>query len=1299
MKKKTISIILAAVMLITFWPISPLVTHANLNELNEALNYPGGTLSFVNDSVHPWKPDGRFLPDRTAGGSGNSGAPDSSSTITLNAGTLAKNKVLTFDWHVSSEADKDTLYFIVNGAPYAMISGLSGQWETIDYVVPSTGTYTFKWTFEKDYVVNSGADKGWVSNVRIRDYVHVNSVVVTPIIAPVYIGFTTQFQVQVFPEDAINKKVTWYSDNTNIATVDANGLVKGVAQGSAYISAVSQDGGIAGEGRVDVQPPVPTTGISLDAVKGTLLVGDTGTLTPTLYPEYASYRTVSWFTSDSVIATVNTAGVVKGVNAGTAWITAQTETGGFDDSCQVTVVEESSLSDHTSLTYTPININSDTPVKLGWLSSKYIKYERHPLITTTSARGFSVQLQEGIKIKIETNDPKNVDTYLDLYDADFNRLAYDDDSGRASFSLIDNFVVPHTGTYYILVSGYSYTSTSKGSFNLSVTEIPPVPVEGVNILTETFTVPLGYTLPLPYAVLPSNADEPEVTFSSSNPEHITVNSDGEVTAVTPGSSVITVTTVQGGFTDSCVVSVGYTAVTDIDFDTDAVIVGLNDTKTLQYEILPAEAQLRGVSFTSSNPAVATVDSQGIVTALSIGNAVITVTTNDGGKTDTCSVMVVDVNISTCASVTLVAGDVWGDGTGYQMLIDADADAYGRLFQKSGPLNMEGDAPAWVYDEFEYKIPENADGALNTSNIVFNNAITILIPAGVYDYCITNPLPGKKVWIADTNATSPGRYNNFHFQAGYSYVFTITNNGSPIPTFKRDVTTLTSSYTGAGLSKYNVSFSVAGIGGQLNGKNQILVEEDYILTSADLPAPVADYGYHFTGWDVSPVGTTVQSDIGFTASFEINKYAVIFKDWNGTTLKVQENVVHGTAATAPPAPNTRPNWHFVGWSPSFDNVTGNLVVIAQYAIDSYAVNLPSGEGYSVHVHGDSVNPVPRGGNFSFTVELEPDYSDSAITVKANGVTITPEAGIYTITNVTEVKNVTVTGVRLNLADYTALDAAIALTLPHPDAFYTAETLNAFRGAQQAGAGVDRNLNLYSQHIVDAAEQVILSAYGDLELRPASYELLDAAIHQELPYNEVYYTADSFAAYQAAVAAGLAVSRDLLITDQNIVDAAWENILTARNNLVLRPEETQFILKASSPLSLDRGTGIIAGLTFQTNGVSSILSQFQNNAIITVTDLEGNILEADDVAGTGALVNLLNKDGTAVDTIAVFIYGDVDGNGAPDAMDAVLIRLIANGMLTGQENTLGYLAADVNRDGQINEADAALLEQAGVFAVSL
>ena len=114
---------------------------------------------------------------------------------------------------------------------------------------------------------------------------------------------------------------------------------------------------------------------------------------------------------------------------------------------------------------------------------------------------------------------------------------------------------------------------------------------------------------------------------------------------------------------------------------------------------------------------------------------------------------------------------------------------------------------------------------------------------------------------------------------------------------------------------------------------------YHTGAATAPANPTRAGYTFTGWDKA--FTNVTADLVVTAQYSANTYTVTFKDWNGTVLKTQQ-VQYGGAATAPANP-TRTGYTFTGWDKAFNNVTANLVVTAQYSINTYTVTFKDWNG--------------------------------------------------------------------------------------------------------------------------------------------------------------------------------------------------------------------------------------------------------------------------------------------------------------------------------------------------------------------
>lgn len=94
-------------------------------------------------------------------------------------------------------------------------------------------------------------------------------------------------------------------------------------------------------------------------------------------------------------------------------------------------------------------------------------------------------------------------------------------------------------------------------------------------------------------------------------------------------------------------------------------------------------------------------------------------------------------------------------------------------------------------------------------------------------------------------------------------------------------------------------------------------------------------------------------------------------------------------------------------------------------------------------------------------------------------------------------------------------------------------------------------------------------------------------------------------------------------------------------------------------------------------------------------DGCALEYSDEIGTGCIVNV-KKNNTLVETYIVVIFGDVNGDGWYDGMDAVLVSCLAKGMLTKDDvSEAEYMAADCNHDGSIDQLDVDILQQAGVL----
>ena len=164
-----------------------------------------------------------------------------------------------------------------------------------------------------------------------------------------------------------------------------------------------------------------------------------------------------------------------------------------------------------------------------------------------------------------------------------------------------------------------------------------VPVKSVSCSPNEITLYRGERFQLTYAIDPKDASDQSVDWESSTPSVATV-SGGIVEALSAGATTITLTTRDGGEKAYCKVTV-IIPVESVALNENSVTIREGETYTLIATVSPSDAEDKSVTWSSSNTSVASVSSSGVITAKTVGNATITVKTNDGAKTATCQVTV------------------------------------------------------------------------------------------------------------------------------------------------------------------------------------------------------------------------------------------------------------------------------------------------------------------------------------------------------------------------------------------------------------------------------------------------------------------------------------------------------------------------------------------------------------------------------------------------------------------------------------------------------------------------------------
>ena len=167
-----------------------------------------------------------------------------------------------------------------------------------------------------------------------------------------------------------------------------------------------------------------------------------------------------------------------------------------------------------------------------------------------------------------------------------------------------------------------------------------IPVSGISLNKEALTLIVGGTERLIATIEPVNANNKTTEWSSSDTLVALVEASGRVRANAEGVATITVKTLDGDKTATCRVTVAPISVSSVSLNKTSLVIEVGGTEMLTATVLPSNAKNKEVSWSSSNENLVRVDN-GMVTAIAGGVTLVTVKTDDGGKTATCEVIVTE----------------------------------------------------------------------------------------------------------------------------------------------------------------------------------------------------------------------------------------------------------------------------------------------------------------------------------------------------------------------------------------------------------------------------------------------------------------------------------------------------------------------------------------------------------------------------------------------------------------------------------------------------------------------------------
>ncbi len=503
----------------------------------------------------------------------------------------------------------------------------------------------------------------------------------------VVVGEKLPLIVIIDPTSLSNTKLTWISSDPNAVSVDENGVITGLKEGSAIITVTTPNGKTATCNVTVTKKVVNVKKIKLSSNKLTIKVGSVKQLIATVEPSNATNRELVFSSSDPSIAKVNSKGVITGLKEGTVTITVKTKDGKVVAKSTVKVEKKQKPTSIESISFNEDNVsvkkgdslNLIAVVKPSELSSSKLTWtssdssvvtvdengkitglkEGTVAITVTSSNGKTATCKvtvtnDSVDVEEIVLNPKNVNlkvgetsqiTSKVLPENATNRELVWSSSDSSIVTVDDKGVIKGvkagTATITVKTKDGKVVSTVKVTIENVPTPTPMV-IESVQFNEDNVSVKKGNSLNLVVVVKPSELSSSKLTWTSSDSSVVSVDENGRITGLKEGTATITVTS-SNGKTATCSVTVTKDTipVEEIVLDPTDVTLNVGETTQVTSRVVPENATNRELVWTSNDSNIVTVDNNGLIRAINPGTTTITVKTKDGTVTATINITVED----------------------------------------------------------------------------------------------------------------------------------------------------------------------------------------------------------------------------------------------------------------------------------------------------------------------------------------------------------------------------------------------------------------------------------------------------------------------------------------------------------------------------------------------------------------------------------------------------------------------------------------------------------------------------------